>query len=246
MSDSLSGPISINFTIPSNHPSLASINTERSNHRSKTPVRTLTLSPNEREITNYLSIANGSTRIRHSKLILTEDHEQTNSTKEAEDEAPEIKFRTKKDANPRLRPVSEADIDQKINIQQLLQKNASQASNNGTVTNRTMNTRHEALLARELSQLNIKKDKIDKSLAATGYTNSMNAINWLMRHSKDPDIAQDPKIPTREYVLVLCPVGKLAEQIGKFMQVSKAKTTAETIFNSSLPYMKLTSFFKVI
>lgn len=253
MSDT-SGPISINFTLPSTHLSISSANVNHhdksSNLRSKTP-RTLTLSPNDREITNYLSISNGTSRVRQSKLILNEDHEQASSVKEAEDEIPEIKFRAKKDHNQqRVRPVSEASLGQKIDIQQLLlQKHAQSqdiAQTQNIATSRSgISSRHESLLVKELTQLNIKKDKIDKSLAATGYTNSMNAINWLMRHSKDPYLAQDPKTPTREYVLVLCPVGKLADQISKFMQVTKSKSSPDTIFNDNLPYMKLTSFFKV-
>lgn len=104
---------------------------------------------------------------------------------------------------------------------------------------------HETLLLKELLQLSIKREKIEKALAATGYTNSMKAINWLMKHSKDPYLSQDPKIPVREYVLVLSPIGRLAEEIGKFIQVSKVKCSSETIFNKAIPYMKLTSFFKV-
>lgn len=108
------------------------------------------------------------------------------------------------------------------------------------------NPRHEALLLKDMLQLSIKKEKIEKALSATGYQNSMNAINWLMRHAKDPFLNQDSKLPTREYALVLCPVGRLAEQIGTFIELSKKKCTNDVVFNNFLPYMKLTSFFKVL
>jgi hypothetical protein len=106
--------------------------------------------------------------------------------------------------------------------------------------------RYETLLLKELMQLSIKREKIEKALAATGYQRSIDAINWLMKHSKDPVLLHDSIISTRDFILLLCPVGRLASQIDTFLQQSKFKCgTNEAHFNNSLPYMKLSPFFKV-
>jgi hypothetical protein len=106
--------------------------------------------------------------------------------------------------------------------------------------------RYETLLLKELMQLSIKREKIEKALAATGYQRSIDAINWLMKHSKDPILLHDSIISTRDFILLLCPVGRLASQIDTFLQQSKFKCgTNEAHFNNSLPYMKLSPFFKV-
>jgi hypothetical protein len=107
--------------------------------------------------------------------------------------------------------------------------------------------RHETNLLKELMQLSIKKDKIEKALAATGYQNSTEAINWIMKHSKDALLNQDSVIATRDYILVICPVGRLATQITTFLHQSRLKcSNNEAHFNNLLPFMKLTPFFKVL
>jgi len=172
----------------------------------------------------------------------------TVSAEEGDDIVHEIKHRVKKESQ-RARPVSEADLSHRLAQARLSQdqlKALQDRQNSEEHLIKRSKSNHETLLLNELLQLSIKREKIEKALAATGFKNSMNAINWLMKHSKDPFLNQDPKIPVREYVLVLTPVKKLADQISKFVQVSKAKCSNETIFNESLSYMKLTSFFKVI
>ncbi len=91
------------------------------------------------------------------------------------------------------------------------------------------------------------KFKIEKALAATGYQNSTEAINWIMKHSKDALLNQDSVIATRDYILVICPVGRLATQITTFLHQSRLKcSNNEAHFNNLLPFMKLTPFFKVL
>jgi hypothetical protein len=106
--------------------------------------------------------------------------------------------------------------------------------------------RNEQTLYRELADLNIKKEKIDKVLAAIPYQNSVEAVNWLMRHSKDPMLNNDLITSSREYILAMCPVGRLANQIGTFLQQSKMKHGPnEAHFNNLLPFIKLSPFFKL-
>ncbi len=108
-------------------------------------------------------------------------------------------------------------------------------------------SRYESLLLKELTQLGIKKEKLEKSLAATGYQNSVDAINWLMKHAKDPLLANESIASSRDYMLVLCPIGRLASQISTFFQQSKIKCGPnEAHYHHVLPYMKLSPFFKVI
>ena len=108
-------------------------------------------------------------------------------------------------------------------------------------------SRYESLLLRELSQLGIKREKLEKALASTGYQNSVDAINWLMKHSKDPLLTNDSITSSRDYMLVMCPIGRLASQISTFFQQTKLKCGPnEAHYHHILPYMKLSPFFKVI
>jgi hypothetical protein len=107
--------------------------------------------------------------------------------------------------------------------------------------------RYESNLFKELIQFGIKKEKLEKALAATGYSTSLEAINWLMKHSRDPILLNDSIISTRDYMLVMCPVGRLAAQISSFFQQAKLKCGPnEAHYNNLLPYMKLSPFFKVL
>ena len=106
--------------------------------------------------------------------------------------------------------------------------------------------RYESSLFKELIQFGIKREKLEKALAATGYSTSLEAINWLMKHSRDPILLNDSVISTRDYMLVMCPVGRLATQISSFFQQAKLKCGPnEAHYNNLLPYMKLSPFFKV-
>ena len=108
-------------------------------------------------------------------------------------------------------------------------------------------SRYESLLLKELTQLGIKKEKLEKALAATGFQNSVDAINWLMKHAKDPLLSNESIMSSRDYMLVLCPIGRLASQISTFFQQSKSKCGPnEAHYHHVLPYMKLSPFFKVI
>lgn len=124
--------------------------------------------------------------------------------------------------------------------------NKNNHHNNNNNLNSTTNHTSETILLKELMQLSIKREKIEKSLAATGYQKSIDAINWLMKHSRDPILVDDSILSTRDYILVLCPVGRLANQIGTFLNQSKSKCGPnEAHYSNVLPYMKLSSFFKV-
>ena len=105
--------------------------------------------------------------------------------------------------------------------------------------------RYETVLFKELMQFGIKKEKIEKALSATGYQASLDAINWLIRHSRDPWLNNESIISTRDFLLVMCPVGTLATQIATFLQQSKLKCGAnEAHYNNMMPFMKLSPFFK--
>ena len=199
-----------------------------------------TPSMNERELISYLNINKPVEAFRTNTLV---ENTITLSKEENADLLKEIKTRIKKE-RVKPRPVSEADLGQKSISQQLYMiEQQVLAEPNAFIRH----NRHENALFKELMQLSIKKEKVEKALAATGYQNSSDAINWLMKHSKDPFLNSDSSMPTREYMLALCPIGKLATQIAAFLQQSKIKCSPpnEALFNNLLPYMKLTSFFKV-
>ncbi|CAF0785149.1 unnamed protein product [Brachionus calyciflorus] len=106
--------------------------------------------------------------------------------------------------------------------------------------------RYETILYKELSSLGLKKDRLEKALAATAYTNSIDAINWLMKHSKDPFVNNETITSTRDCLLALCPIGQLQSQISNFFQQVKQKIGCnEAHYNNLLPFMKLTPFFKL-
>jgi hypothetical protein len=101
-------------------------------------------------------------------------------------------------------------------------------------------------LYKDMIQLNIKQDKIQKALNATAYESKTEAINWLIRHNKDSILNSEYTSPTREFMVLMCPVGRLANQIEMFLSESLMKVGPnEAHFNNRLPYMKLTPFFKV-
>ncbi len=102
-------------------------------------------------------------------------------------------------------------------------------------------------LYKEMIQLNIKQDKIEKALNATAYESKTDTINWLIRHNKDLILNRDYTNPTREFILLMCPIGNLACQIETFLSESQVKCGLnEAHFNNQLPFMKLTPFFKVL
>lgn len=106
--------------------------------------------------------------------------------------------------------------------------------------------RYETILYKELASLGLKKDRLEKALAATGYQNSIDAINWLMKHAKDPVLNNEAIASSRDCLLALCPAGRLADQISTyFQQVKQTIGCNEAHYNNLLPFMKLTPFFKI-
>ena len=118
-------------------------------------------------------------------------------------------------------------------------------SNDSRLNRSHQKHRYEINLLKDLLSLGIKKNRIEKALAATGYQNSFDAINWLMKHAKDP-ILDETLISSRDCILLLCPVGILESQITQFFHSVKQKIGCnEAHYNNLLPFMKLTPFFKI-
>lgn len=106
---------------------------------------------------------------------------------------------------------------------------------------------NEKQILKNLLKLNLKRDRIEKALAATAYQSQSDAINWLVRHANDPLINKNDQLPsTRDYILLLCPVGALADEISNFLKLSSTKCgNNEAHYNNLLPFMKLTTFFQL-
>jgi hypothetical protein len=151
-----------------------------------------------------------------------------------------------------------ATIQQQINNSAQSQTGNNTNGNNNNVSNNQHHHhhhhhhhrhQHEIALLKDLVQLGVKRERAEKALAATAYASSMDAVGWLMAHSRDPLIATpngDAVLSTRDFMLVLCPVGRLASQIAAFFQQSRAKCGPnDAHFTNILPYMKLSPFFKV-
>lgn len=116
MSENLT-PISINLKIPPPAENLKNISTINIVPNFEKQLKTLTLTPNEREIKTYLNIANPTRykpRVVFNKapvqIPLTEDHVAASvSAEEGDEVVQDIRHRVKKEYQ-RPRPVSEADI----------------------------------------------------------------------------------------------------------------------------------------
>jgi hypothetical protein len=97
-----------------------------------------------------------------------------------------------------------------------------------------------------LMKLNIRRDNVEKALAATGYTSQLDAMNWLINHSNDKILNTPSIYSSRDFILLLCPTGRLADEIDTFLKASKIKCGSNDAHNNNmLPFMKLTPFFKV-
>lgn len=180
---------------------------------------------------------NSSNKIDNS--FFYNNNNSTNHNIHDDNDQENVKNRIRKTTKTPVADLIQSSIDSKTHPQQQLQHQQQQNQSNHR-------HRHETNLLKELMQLSIKKEKIEKALAATGYQNSTEAINWIMKHSKDALLNQDSVIATRDYILVICPIGRIATQISTFLQQSKLKCgNNEAHFNNLLPFMKLTPFFKV-
>jgi len=117
-------------------------------------------------------------------------------------------------------------------------------------------SREHSKLYKELLKLGIRQDRAEKALAACAYKGMSEAIHWLIKHSKDPLIfnANSQELTgsnsaaatsSREFILLLCPVGRLANEISHFFKDSRHKLGLnEAHYKNSLPYMKLTPYFR--
>ncbi|KAL4223676.1 Ubiquitin-associated and SH3 domain-containing protein B [Mactra antiquata] len=92
-----------------------------------------------------------------------------------------------------------------------------------------------------LRQMGFPRQRAEKANAATGDNGVNLASDWLLSHIDDPEIDQSTP---RQYVLYLCPVGQLQQELKKFYDDS-LKQCGWNGSHTYFPHITLCRFFNV-
>ncbi|XP_031618999.1 protein UBASH3A homolog [Contarinia nasturtii] len=93
-----------------------------------------------------------------------------------------------------------------------------------------------------LIDLGIKKDRVEKALAASGNRCPIKAMEWLISHAKDPYLDSDNL--KREYTLVAVPAGAFGEQLSTFWCDSR-ELCDFSLAQNRFPHISIVDFFTI-